>query len=197
MTKKLILVVSPPACGKTYVSKKLAETLAHVVYLDKDTLIPLSKKIFEIGNEEYNRSSPFFNKHIRDLEYVVILDLAFEALQYEDLVLVNAPFTKEIRNLDYVSSLSKKLKEELNASLYFIWVNASEETCHRRMIDRNSSRDTWKLENWDEYIKGVDFSIPTPLSSKESGAKLLVFDNDHDDTFTDELTKTAKILETE
>ncbi len=197
MTKKLILVVSPPACGKTYVSKKLAETLNHVVYLDKDTLIPLSKKIFEIGNEEYNRSSPFFNKHIRDLEYVVILDLAFEALQYEDLVLVNAPFTKEIRNLEYVSSLSKKLKEELNASLYFIWVNASEETCHRRMIDRNSSRDTWKLENWDEYIKGVDFSIPTPLSSKESGAKLLVFDNDHDETFVDELTKTAKILETE
>ena len=197
MTKKLILVVSPPACGKTYVSKKLAETLNHVVYLDKDTFIPLSKKIFEIGNEEYNRSSPFFNKHIRDLEYVVILDLAFEALQYEDLVLVNAPFTKEIRNLEYVSSLSKKLKEELNASLYFIWVNASEETCHRRMIDRNSSRDTWKLENWDEYIKGVDFSIPTPLSSKESGAKLLVFDNDHDETFVDELTKTAKILETE
>lgn len=197
MTKKLILVVSPPACGKTYVSKKLAETLTHVVYLDKDTLIPLSKKIFEIGNEEYNRSSPFFNKHIRDLEYVVILDLAFEALQYEDLVLVNAPFTKEIRNLEYVSSLSKKLKEELNASLYFIWVNASEETCHRRMIDRNSTRDTWKLENWDEYIKGVDFSIPTPLSSKESGAKLLVFDNDHDETFADELTKTAKILETE
>ena len=38
--KKLILVTSPPACGKTYVSKKLAENLKHVVYLDKDTLIP-------------------------------------------------------------------------------------------------------------------------------------------------------------
>ena len=41
MSKKLILVVSPPACGKTYVSKKLAGALKHVVYLDKDTLIPL------------------------------------------------------------------------------------------------------------------------------------------------------------
>ena len=37
MKKKLILVTSPPACGKTYISKKLAEELAHVVYLDKDT----------------------------------------------------------------------------------------------------------------------------------------------------------------
>ena len=77
--KKLILVVSPPACGKTYVSKKLAENLKNVVYLDKDTLIPLSKKIFEAANEEYNRSSDFFNRVIRDVEYEVVLDLAFEA----------------------------------------------------------------------------------------------------------------------
>ena len=187
--KKLILVVSPPACGKTFVSKKLASALTHVVYLDKDTLIPLSKKIFEVAGEEYNRSS--------DLEYVVTLDLAFEALQYEDLVLVNAPFTREIRDIDFVSKLSKRLKDELNAELVFIWVNASPETCHRRMVERNSTRDTWKLENWDEYIKGVDFSIPTPLSSKESGAKLIVFDNDHDDTFESELKKTVNLLEKE
>ena len=32
--KRLILVTSPPACGKTYISKKLAENLRHVVYLD-------------------------------------------------------------------------------------------------------------------------------------------------------------------
>ena len=42
--KRLILVTSPPASGKTYVSKKLAENLRHIVYLDKDTLIPLSRK---------------------------------------------------------------------------------------------------------------------------------------------------------
>lgn len=42
--KKLILVTSPPACGKTFISKQLAKALNHVVYLDKDTLIPLSSK---------------------------------------------------------------------------------------------------------------------------------------------------------
>ena len=50
--KKLILVTSPPACGKTFVSMKLAEALSHVVYLDKDTLIPLSKRIFAVAGEE-------------------------------------------------------------------------------------------------------------------------------------------------
>ena len=110
---------------------------------------------------------------------------------------VEMTITPEIRDIDFVSKLSKRLKDELNAELVFIWVNASPETCHRRMVERNSTRDTWKLENWDEYIKDVDFSIPTPLSSKESGAKLIVFDNDHDDTFESELKKTVNLLEKE
>jgi len=189
--KKLILVVSPPACGKTYVSKKLAKSLEHVVYLDKDTLIPLSKKIFEVGNEEYNRSSEFFNRVIRDVEYEVTLDLAFEALEYEDLVLINAPFTREIRDIDYVKNLSKKL-EEYGAELVFVWVDASPETCHRRMIERNSTRDTWKLAHWDEYIKGVNFTIPTPLSSDETSARLIIFDNNDENTFDEVMVKTIK-----
>ena len=32
--KKLILVTSPPACGKTFISKQLAKALNHVVYLE-------------------------------------------------------------------------------------------------------------------------------------------------------------------
>ena len=60
MVKKLILVTSPPACGKTYISKALAARLEHVVYLDKDTLITLSKQIFKVANQPYNRSSQFF-----------------------------------------------------------------------------------------------------------------------------------------
>lgn len=196
LSKKLILVVSPPACGKTYVSKKLAKALKHIVYLDKDTLIPLSKKIFEVGNEEYNRSSDFFNRVIRDVEYEVTLDLAFEALEYEDLVLVNAPFTREIRDIEYVKQLSNRLAN-IGAELTFVWVDASPETCHQRMIERNSTRDTWKLANWDEYIKGVDFSIPTPLSSSETGCKLIVFDNNSSDTFDEVMSKTVDLLQNE
>ena len=49
--KRLILVTSPPACGKTYVSKELAKALNPIVYLDKDTLIVLSKQIFVVAGE--------------------------------------------------------------------------------------------------------------------------------------------------
>ena len=51
--KKLILVTSPPACGKTFVTKKLAKAIPNCVYLDKDSLIVLSKQIFVVANQEY------------------------------------------------------------------------------------------------------------------------------------------------
>ena len=48
----------------------------------------------------------------------------------------------------------------LDTKLEIVWVIADEEACHQRMIARNSSRDYWKLEHWDEYIKTRDFSTP-------------------------------------
>ena len=90
MKKKLILVTSPPACGKTYVAMKLAAELNHVVYLDKDALIILSRQIFEVAGQPYDRSSDFFEEHIRDYEYAAILDMAVDALEYDDIALINA-----------------------------------------------------------------------------------------------------------
>ena len=104
--KKLILVTSPPACGKTFISKQVAKALPNCVYLDKDTLITLSKQIFVVANQEYNRSSDFFEEHIRNYEYDVALDLALEALNYCDTALVNAPFTREVRDKEYIDRKS-------------------------------------------------------------------------------------------
>ncbi|MDF2879873.1 MAG: hypothetical protein K0R54_430 [Clostridiaceae bacterium] len=157
--KNLILITSPPACGKTTLAKKLAKALHETVYLDKDTLIPLSRKIFEVANEDYNRSSDFFERHIRDLEYKVVLDLAFESIEFDSNVIINAPFSREVRDKAYLDNLRAKLNE-YGAQLRIIWIDCSEETAHRRMIERNSDRDTWKLKNWQQYIQSVNFNPP-------------------------------------
>lgn len=194
MTKRLILVTSPPASGKTYISKKLAEKLKHVVYLDKDTLIPLSKQIFVAAGEEYNRSSPFFEKYIRDYEYIAIVDLALEALKYDDKALINAPFTQEIRDVEYMKILKAKLKE-LNAKLTVIWIITEPEIVHQRMIERNSDRDIWKLENWDEYIKTVDFSIPSTIDDPNDDFDFLKFYNSSDEEYKESLERIVTLLE--
>ncbi len=193
--KKLILVTSPPACGKTFVSMKLAEALSHVVYLDKDTLICLSKQIFKVANQPYNRSSDFFNAEIRDYEYEAIMALAMEALTYEDTVLINAPFTSEIRDDEYIKGLKEELKKK-GAKLVVVWVRTDPEVCHQRMIDRASDRDTWKLTHWHEYIKNVNFTIPTNLEDPNEPGTLLIFNNSSEEEFDKSLKEiTAKIEE--
>lgn len=191
--KELILVTSPPACGKTYISKELAKNLKNVVYLDKDTLIVLSKQIFVVANQEYNRSSDFFEKYIRDYEYYAVLDLAFEALDYANIVLINAPFTREIRDQKYIDDLKARLAEK-GAVLKVIWVETDPEVCHQRMIDRGSDRDTWKLEHWDEYIAGVNFNIPETIGAANDGT-LLIFKNSSKEEFDRSMKEiTAELL---
>lgn len=192
--KRLILVTSPPACGKTYVSKQLAANLKHVVYLDKDTLIVLSKQIFVVANQEYNRSSDFFEANIRDFEYAAIVDLALEALEYDDIVLINAPFTREVRDTNYMSALKTRLAQK-NASLTVIWVQTGVEVCRQRMLKRNSDRDRWKIEHWDEYIAGVNFDIPKELDDPECNDDLLIFKNSSDDEFESSMKEILRIIE--
>lgn len=194
MQKRLILVTSPPASGKTYISKKLAENLKHIVYLDKDTLIPLSKQIFVVANQEYNRSSDFFEKYIRDFEYTTILDLAFEALNYDSKVLINAPFTREIRDEEYIKILKLKLRN-FNAKLTVIWVITKPAIIHQRMIERNSDRDKWKLENWNEYMKTIDFSIPATIDDVDDNLDFLKFYNSSNTEYQESMKRVVGLLE--
>lgn len=193
--KNLILVTSPPACGKTFISKQLAKHLKHVVYLDKDTLIVLSKQIFVVANEEYNRSSDFFEANIRDYEYRCVENLALEALEYADNVLINAPFTQEIRDREWVEAMEARLSK-LGAKLVIIWVVTDPEVCHQRMIVRNSDRDTWKLENWDEYISKINFDIPYDIvASGDEQMQLKLFYNSSDEEFQESMKRICGELE--
>lgn len=190
MKKRMILVTSPPASGKTFVSQQLAKKLPHIVYLDKDALIPLSNRIFHVAGQENNRSSDFFEENIRNFEYEAILDIGFEALEYEDLVLINAPFTREVRDNEYIKNLRTKLSKR-DAELVLIWVVTDIEVSRKRMIARNSPRDTWKLANWDEYVAGRDYS--TPDLPALSGC-LVKFFNSNNVEFNDSMERITKFL---
>lgn len=192
--KKMILVTSPPACGKTFISKQLARKLRHVVYLDKDTLIPLSNRVFAVAGEENNRSSQFFYENIRDYEYETIINVGLEALEYDDIVLINAPFTREVHDEAYVKRFRDKLAAK-NAALVVVWVVTNPDVCHQRMVERNSERDQWKLAHWDEYISKVDFSIPRPLRLLDNGKNLHVFYNSSPKEYEDSMRRILPELE--
>ena len=190
MKKRMILVTSPPASGKTFVSQQLAKRIPNLVYLDKDALIPLSKQIFIAAGEPINRSSQFFEENIRNFEYEAILDIGFEALRYADIVLINAPFTREVKDNEYFKNLRTKLFS-YDAELMLIWVETDIEVSHNRMLARNSPRDTWQLANWDEYVKPRDYS--TPALPSLSGC-LVKFFNSNNVEFNESMERISKYL---
>ena len=188
--KHLILVTSPPASGKTFVSKQLAKRFHNIVYLDKDALVPLSNRIFIAAGEPINRSSQFFEDHVRNFEYDAILDIGFEALEYSDIVLINAPFTREVRDDEYIKGLKEKLALH-GAELTLIWIVTDIEITRLRMIERNSPRDTWKIANWEEYVAGRNYSVPDLPSLEDC---LVKFYNSNDEEYNESMERISKFL---
>ena len=174
--KTFLLVTSPPASGKTFIAKKLAGMLQNCVYLDKDSVIVLSRRIFQAAGEPFDRSSAFIEQNIRNYEYDAILQIAFEALEFNDCVLVNAPFTREVRNPVWLEEIRQRLAE-MGARLQVVWVHTDLTVCRKRMQARNSERDTWKLAHWENYVSSRNFDPPAGIS------ELIVIDNSGSETY--------------
>ena len=84
---------------------------------------------------------------------------------------------------------------EKDATLAVIWVETDPEIVHARMIQRNSDRDTWKLEHWDEYIAGCNFEVPENLRDEEDDTSLLIFHNNDADEFEESMEEIVNALE--
>ena len=193
MKKKLIMVASPPACGKTYVSELIAKTVGHVVCLDKDDLRELVEASFAAAGQPFDMDSEFYRNNLRDADYGTVLNIAYSTLRFEDIVLANSPFGREVRSTDRMRAI-KARANALGAELMLIWVTAPPEVAYERMKKRNSDRDTLKLENWEEFVRKQNFTPPYEL--EESGAvdKFIVFDSADDATFNASFEKTMQLI---
>lgn len=189
--KKLILIASPPACGKTTLAKKLAAALGDVVYIDKDALNPFGKQICRLCGKPYDPDSEFFVREIRELEYEVTMGMAYEALEFANAVIVNAPFGKEIRDVEYMTEVTKKAAA-LGAEVFLVFIMANADLCRVRMTARGSIRDVYKLENWEEYVSGINFAPPTHL---ESILHLYLYHNETPEADSESLAELLKYLE--
>lgn len=193
MSKILVLVSAPPACGKTYVSERIAKSAEHIVYLDKDDLADLLRASFSVLGRPVDMDGAFYTDNLRPSEYSTIMNIAFSALRFEEIVLVNAPFVKEVRDEKYMRELKDRANQN-GAQLFLIWVTASEEICHERMIKRNSDRDIQKLKNWEDYVKKIDFTPPFELKEKGVVDEFIIFDNNSEEAINKSLDETMKLL---
>ena len=188
MNKKLILVAAPPACGKTFLSLQIAKALPHIVYLDKDDLEALVRASFSAAGKDVDMDGIFYKENIRAAEYETLMHIALSTLRFEDYVLVNAPLSKEVRDITYMQNLKAKANE-CGAQLLLLWVTAPQEICFERMKVRNSERDTLKLLNWEEYVNKIDYTPPYALEQAKAVDGIMVFDNGNEVSFVHSLKK--------
>ena len=83
--------------------------------------------------------------------------------------------------------MRKKLAAK-NAELCIIWVHTDLEIVHQRMVARNSERDTWKIEHWDEYVKTQNYNAP------ENIPELFIFKNSNDDEFDESIEQAVDFI---
>ncbi len=193
MNKKLLIVAAPPACGKTYLSERLAKELSPMVLLDKDDLGPLVRAAFSVAGQPADMDGDFYKKNLRSAEYATILHQAFSTLRFVDRVLLNAPFGTEIRDVGFMQKL-KEQAHEMGAELLVIWVTAPLEVCHQRMLERNAERDRLKLQNWEAYVKKINYDPPLELERAGAVDGLMVFDTKDEATFQRSFEQAIKMI---
>lgn len=176
MEKTLILVAAPPACGKTYCAKKLAAGLSGAAYFDKDDLAPMVAQIFAAAGQEADMDGGFYAAAIRDAEYETVLQLALSALEFSDCAIINAPFGWQLAHPDYFEKLKRALSEK-RIRLVFVWVQADEQTCRKRMEERAAERDRKKIRDWESYRRSLRFAPPAFLAEEKLVDCFFVIDN--------------------
>ena len=102
--------------------------LINIAYIDKDDLAELLGCCFTLCGEKINMDGEFYIKNLHSAEYATLFRLAFSALRFESFVLVNAPFVKEVRDIEYMRDLKKRVNTS-GAELVVIWITVPIEVC--------------------------------------------------------------------
>ena len=156
----LILIGGGAASGKSRISIELAQLISNAVLLDKDSLfgVWVDALLYTHGRPT-DRDCTVYWDYIRPLEYKCLERLAYDHLQLGKVVVIDAPLRPELNDPAWVDRINCAC-QALGAKLIAVWVEVSPECAHQRMRQRSESRDKWKLENWNEFVRRQSYSAP-------------------------------------
>lgn len=176
--QKIVFFVGVAGTGKTTVARKLAERIP-AAFLDRDTIGGrFVEAILEMnGLDKNDRDSDYYKRNLRDLEYDTAKDVCIENLAAGQNVFMISPFTAELKNKQWIEEVisAAGLKKQ-DVDVRVIVVTLYDMGMQReRIIGRQTERDQWKLDNWGDFEKRIDFVPQINWDIPQSA--ILVFDN--------------------
>ncbi|MHA7964279.1 AAA family ATPase [Paenibacillus sp. CAU 1782] len=176
--QKLVFFVGVAGTGKTTVARKLSVDIP-AAFLDRDTIGGrFVEAILEMkGLDKNDRDSQFYKENLRDLEYDTAKDVCIENLAAGQNVFMISPFTAELKNKAWIEEvLAAAGLDKERVDVKVVVVTLQDMGMQKaRIVGRQTERDQWKLENWGDFEKRVDF-VPA-INWDIPSSSILVFDN--------------------
>ncbi len=72
--------------------------------------------------------------------------------------ILDAPFISEFSQVEWMQRFQNRCRSK-RVSVAAIWVECDPDSMREYIEFRGAARDAWKMQEWDEYLKGLDFSM--------------------------------------
>ena len=205
--KKRFVIVSGPVCsGKTTLALNIAHNQKKCFYFDKDDLVITSNVTFDAVKdlvpesveipytrdslEKRDRHSDFFKDYIRNPEYDSTRDILIKGLQFNDFVIVNAPYSSELKKEAKGDCPAfdefRRVFDKEECEFIVIFVHISREELKERLLHRlandpqAAARDKNVYTDLDGYV-AAEHMDPPDLTLGKNVDRLFVFDADTDE----------------
>ncbi|WP_330183824.1 ATP-binding protein [Nocardia sp. NBC_01503] len=158
LTTGVIVVCGFPAVGKSSGVRMLAADRDALV-LDKDSFAPALEEavMTELTGNPFDRDSAIYRRVVGPHIYDALVRNAL-AIGRHQIVVVDAPFIEYVMRARSEScSLAGYLcaKVDHPVSVRTVWMSASPEVIHTRIVRRGAERDRPKLADWAVYRSAV------------------------------------------
>jgi predicted kinase len=161
------VIAGAPAAGKSTVAAALLSVLRPVpALLDKDVLFGglVSEVLRAYGRPDMEREGAWYDAHVKVHEYRSMTKAARLIRGAGCPVMLDAPFTTEIRDEKRWRSWVEALGGD---SVQLIWVRADPQQLYTRLVARGREWDLGKLNNFDEFISRMRPNDPPPVPHQE------------------------------